>query len=86
MGVTDDRTDPVVELRQLDRLAARLLDADETVQFIRLPVERANRVGLWQLLQVEPASLELGDGTLRPVAEIDGVPRDRRERVPERAG
>lgn len=84
--VTDDRTDPVVELRQLDRLAAPFLDTDEAMQLIRLPVERADRIGLWQLLQVEPASFELGDGTRRPVAEIDGIPWDRRKRVPERAG
>ncbi len=86
VGVTDDRTNPIVELRQLDRLAARLLDADEAVQFIRLPIERSDRVGLRQFLQVETAPLELGDGTFRPVSEVDGVPRDRRERVPERAG
>ena len=85
-GVTDDRADPVVELRQLDRLAARLFNSDETVQFIRLPIECADRVGLRQLLQVEPASLELGDGTLRSVSKVDGVPWDRCERVPERSG
>jgi len=86
VGVTDDRADPIVELRQLDRLSARLLDADEAVQFIRLPVERADRVGLRQFLQVEPASFELHDGPLRPVSEVNGVPRHRCERVPERAG
>jgi len=86
VGVTDDRADPVVELRQLDRLAAPFLDADETVKFIGLPVERADRVGLWQLLQVESASFELGDGTFCPVSEVNGVPRYRCERVSERAG
>lgn len=86
VGVTDDRPDPVVELRQLDRLAARLFNPDETVQLVCLPVERADRVGLRQFLQVETASLELGDGTLRSVSEVDGVPWDRCERVPERAG
>ena len=85
VGIADDRADPVVELRQLDRLAARLLDADKTVQFIGLPVERADRVGLWQFLQVEPASFELGDGPLRPVSKVDGVPRHRRERMSERS-
>jgi len=82
VGVTDDRADPIVELRQLDRLAASFLDADETVKFIGLPVERADRIGLRQLLQVEPASFELGDGPLRSVSEVNGIPWDRRERVP----
>ncbi len=86
VGVTDDRPDPIVELGQLDRFAARLLDSDETVQFIRFSIERPYRVGLRQLLQVEPTSLQLRDGTLRPVSEVDGVPRHRSERVPERAG
>lgn len=86
VGVIDDRSDSIVELRQLDRLAARLFNPDEAVQFIGLPIERADRIGLRQFLEVETAALELGDGTLRSVSEVDGVPWDRRERMSERAG